>query len=97
MTVVWEKIDNREWRAKGEKGTWYIQQSGKLFWGRYLSNNGLKEFTMRPTSKLSEAKAACEYNYYWEGEKKPLEPAAKPKPKQEALVPCKPIQQTIPM
>lgn len=95
MTVVWEKIANREWRAEGEKGTWFIQQSGRMFWGRYVSNNGLKAFKMRPTSKLSEAKAACEGNYYWEGEKP--QPAPKEKPKQEVPAPCKPIQQTIPM
>ena len=54
------------WKAQGKSGAFIIEQSGKTFWGRYCSNNGIKAFKMRPTQKLSEAKAQCEENYYWE-------------------------------
>lgn len=92
----WEKVANREWRADGEKGTWFITQCGTVFWGRYVSNNGFKAFKMRPTRKLSEAKAARENNYYWEGEKpQATTQADKPKPKPQT--PCGPVQQTIPI
>lgn len=64
--MVWQKIANRLWKAQGEHGTFIIEQSGKMFWGRYASNNGLKTFKMRPALKLREAKAACEDNHYWE-------------------------------
>lgn len=68
--MAWEKVANRRWQAVGKLGTFLIEQCGKMFWGRYTSNNGCKAFKMRPKTKLSEAKAQCESNYYWEGEKK---------------------------
>lgn len=67
--MAWEKTANREWTAKGKFGAFIITQTGKSFWGKYVSNNGLKSFKMRPALKLSEAKAQCESNYYWEDKK----------------------------
>lgn len=64
--MKWQKIANRTWKAQGNSGAFIIEQSGKTFWGRYCSNNGIKAFKMRPKLKLSEAKAQCEENYYWE-------------------------------
>lgn len=94
--MKWEKIANREWRAEGERGTWYITQCGKTFWGKYVANNGSKTFKMRPKPKLSEAKAACENNYYWEGEKSQPAPQAD-KPERKPQTTCGPVQQTIPI
>lgn len=64
--MTWEKIGNRCWRATGKLGAFTIEQSGKVFWGRYASHKGDRAFKMRPQTKLSEAKAFCENNYYWE-------------------------------
>lgn len=66
--MSWEKIESRLWRAVGKNGMFFIEQKGKTFWGRYVSNSGCKNFNMRPKAKLSEAKAQCESNYYWEVE-----------------------------
>ena len=61
--MKWEKIGNRNWRAVGAKGSFFIEQSGRLFWSRFVSANGLKAFKMPPKQKLSEAKAMCEYDH----------------------------------
>lgn len=90
--MQWKKVDKREWRAEGKYGTWTITQCGKTFWGRYASHNGAKSFRMRPASKISEAKAACESNYYWEKQQaEPVKQESKPQG------PCGPVQQTIPI
>ncbi|MGN0683445.1 MAG: hypothetical protein ACI4JY_07175 [Oscillospiraceae bacterium] len=62
--MKWEKVGNREWKAVGKHGTFTIEQSGRIFWARYSSN--VKAFKMPPRSKLSQAKAMCEDNGYWE-------------------------------
>lgn len=67
--MAWEKIENRRWQAQGEKGVFFIEQKGKTFWARYRSKSGFKCFTMPPQQKLSEAKAKCEDNIYWEDNK----------------------------
>ncbi len=64
--MKWEKTGNRSWRAVGAKGSFFIEQSGRLFWSRFVSANGLKAFKMPPKQKLSEAKAMCEDNQHWE-------------------------------
>lgn len=94
--MQWEKIANREWIAKGEHGTWYITQCSKTFWGRHVSNSGLKAFKMRPARKLSEAKAACESNYYWEGPR-PQAATQAAKTDNKPREPSGPVQQTIPI
>jgi hypothetical protein len=64
--MKWQKTANRRWEAVGECGKFIIEQSGRLFWARYCSNH--KTFKMPPRLKLSEAKAICEDNSYWEDE-----------------------------
>lgn len=64
--MVWKKTENRMWKAEGKNGVFIIEQSGKTFWSRYSSSNGVKAFKLRPKQKLSEAKFQCEENYYWE-------------------------------
>ncbi len=69
--MKWEQVSSSEWQAIGEDGAFYIERSRGLFWGRYSSAKNGKCFKMKPTKKLSEAKAFCEENFYWEstGEK----------------------------
>lgn len=62
----WVKTGNRRWEAVGKKGKFVIEQCMNTFWGRYLPNDGIKPFNMFPREKLSEAKALCEKNFYWE-------------------------------
>lgn len=62
--MKWEKVGNREWQALGKLGIFTITQYGRTFWARYSSPT--KSFRMPPRSKLSEAKAMCEQNGYWE-------------------------------
>ena len=59
--MKWEKIGNRSWRTVGAKGS---------YWSRYTSTSGLKTFRMPPKQKVSDAKAMCEENQYWEDEEK---------------------------
>lgn len=62
--MKWERIGSREWRAVGEEGTFFISKSGIMFYSQYVSRE--KRFRMPPKQKLSEAKAMCEENAYWE-------------------------------
>lgn len=62
----WTKTANRKWVAEGIKGMFVVEQCGNTFWARYLPNDGIKPFNMFPRQKLSEAKALCEANFYWE-------------------------------
>lgn len=64
--MKWNKVSNRRWEAVGKTGMFIIEQSGKLFWSRYVSVVG-KAFKLVPTQKLRDAKAMCQDNYYWEG------------------------------
>lgn len=66
--MKWEKIANRVWKATGKYGVFFIEQSGKVFWGRYVSKCECTSFKMPPKLKLSEAKKQCEENYYWEAD-----------------------------
>lgn len=68
--MKWEKLSNKEWRAVGAKGSFFIEKSGRLYWSRYTSTSGLKTFRMPPKQKVSDAKAMCEENQYWEEEEK---------------------------
>lgn len=68
--MKWEKIGNRSWRTVGAKGSFFIEKSGRLYWSRYTSTSGLKTFRMPPKQKVSDAKAMCEENQYWEEEEK---------------------------
>ena len=65
--MKWEHTSNRVWRAIGENGTFLIAQTGTTFWAQYISRG--KAFKMPPKNKLSEAKAMCEDNEYWEDAK----------------------------
>lgn len=62
--MKWKKVGNREWEAVGKHGTFTITQCSRTFWARYSSP--VKSFKMPPRWKLSEAKAMCEANGYWE-------------------------------
>jgi hypothetical protein len=64
--LKWEKVANRKWQAVGNVGSFIIEQSGTLFWARYLSRSGCKTFKLQPKQKLKDAKAQCEQNHYWE-------------------------------
>jgi hypothetical protein len=65
--MKWEKVGKRRWEAIGNVGRFIIEQSGKLFWARYINNIGTRTFKLKPTQKLKEAKELCQDNYYWEG------------------------------
>ncbi len=67
--MKWVKIENRLWQAEGEEGTFTINQTGKLFWSRYSSHNGIRTIRMPPKGTIKEAKSMCENNYFWEKEK----------------------------
>lgn len=62
--MKWVQTSSTKWEAVGTDGTFYIERSRGLFWGRYASKE--KTFKNKPTKTLKEAKAFCEYNYYWE-------------------------------
>lgn len=62
--MTWEKIDNKTWKAQGKDGVFMIERGSGMFWARYASDK--KCFKMPPKKKLSEAKAMCEENQYWE-------------------------------
>ncbi len=62
--MKWERLGNRDWRAVGKDGTFYISKSGIMFYSQYVSKE--KRFSMPPKQKLSEAKSMCEENAYWE-------------------------------
>lgn len=63
--MTWKKTSNRVWTAKGDDGTFIIEQSRKLFWATYVSKKN-KTFRLPPTKKLSLAKEMCQDNAYWE-------------------------------
>lgn len=67
--MKWAKIENRLWQAEGEDGTFTINQTGKMFWSRYSSRNGIRTIRMPPKTSIKEAKEMCENNYFWEKEK----------------------------
>lgn len=50
--------------ARGSIGTFYIKKSQGLFWASYQGN--FKSFKLPPKQKISEAKALCMENYFWE-------------------------------
>ena len=64
--MQWVQKKSTQWEAVGADGAFYIERSRGLFWGRYSSEKNGKSFKMKPTKKLSEAKALCEENFYWE-------------------------------
>lgn len=64
-SMRWVQKSATQWEAVGKDGTFYIERSRGLFWGRYVSKS--KTFKLKPKKKLSEAKAFCEDNFYWEG------------------------------
>lgn len=68
--MKWEKIGNRSCLSRRPRASFFIEQSGRLFWSRFVSTNGLKAFKMPPKQKLSEAKTMCEDNQHWEDETK---------------------------
>ena len=64
--MKWVKQDNGTWIAQGKNGNFLIWKERGMWRGRYLSTDGEKFFKMRPCEKISEMKAMCEENYYWE-------------------------------
>ncbi len=63
--MTWKK-DGSGAIAAGKNGTFTIKKSCGKFWPRYVSSSGGKSFNGRPADKISEAKAQCENNHYWE-------------------------------
>lgn len=66
--MKWKKIKETKQEAEGKNGCFEVQRSCGLWWGRYYSYDGFKAFKCPPRQKLSEAKALCENNVYWEAE-----------------------------
>lgn len=64
--MIWKKLSNKEWRAVGERGTFFIERSCGLYWARYILKSGFTAFRMPPKRRVSEAKAMCEENAHWE-------------------------------
>ncbi len=64
--MQWVQTSSTKWEAVGEEGSFYIERSHGLFWGRYSSEINGKSFKMKPKKKLREAKEQCEENFYWE-------------------------------
>ena len=57
--MKWEKIGNRSWRTVGAKGSYFIDKSSLI-----------EQLLKTPKQKVSDAKAMCEENQYWEDEEK---------------------------
>lgn len=63
--MKWERVSATYFRAVGAIGTFTIRRKSRKFWAEYKSYSG--GFKLPPKNRLSEAKAMCEENFYWEG------------------------------
>lgn len=64
--MKWEKNSTGDWVAQGNNGNFLVWKERGMWRGRYLSKDGTKYFRMPSRTKVSEMKALCEDNYYWE-------------------------------
>lgn len=64
--MKWIKQANGYWLAQGNNGNFLLWKERGMWRGRYLSNDGMKFFRMPARQKISEIKAMCEDNAYWE-------------------------------
>lgn len=62
--MKWERVSDKLCKAVGEEGTFFIERGRGFYWARYISQR--RVFRLPPKKKVSEAKAMCEGNAYWE-------------------------------
>lgn len=64
--MKWERLKNGDYQAVGMEGDFLVWREGKMWRGRYWSNDRVIHFLLPKKPTLTEAKAQCESNHYWE-------------------------------
>lgn len=64
--MKWKKNAYGDWVAEGKKGRFLVWKERGLWRGNYLAEDESKFFRMPSRAKISEMKAMCEDNAYWE-------------------------------
>ena len=64
--MKWVKQANGFWLAQGKDGNFLVWHERGMWRGRYLSKDGAKFFRFPARQRISEMKAMCEDNAYWE-------------------------------
>lgn len=64
--MTWERLDNGDRQAQGEKGDFLLWKEGRLWKSRYRSKDHKTHFFLPKTRYLEEAKKICEKSIYWE-------------------------------
>lgn len=66
--MKWQRIENGDWQAVGEKGDFLLWRAGAVWRARYRSTDRRQAYPFSSFQKLTEAKAACERSKWWEKE-----------------------------
>lgn len=64
--MKFEKQSNKLWIAKGCYGKFIIKKMSGLYYGQYLSSDGLTTFNFPRKRTLTQMKELMKENFYWE-------------------------------
>ena len=65
--MEWVQIAFCDWEAKGADGDFRVWKDGRVWKGRYRSNDKTYTFFLPPQRSARKMKDMCEDNHYWEG------------------------------
>lgn len=66
VVMKWVQVAFCDWEAKGANGDFRVWKDGRVWKGRYRSENKQYTFFLPVRKSVKEMKALCEDNYYWE-------------------------------
>jgi hypothetical protein len=64
--MEWQQVAFCDWEAKGAAGDFRVWKDGRVWKGRYRSENGQYTFFLPAQKTVRKMKELCEDNYYWE-------------------------------